>query len=273
MWQLPKYYSEKDFDKTDAILKEASKQKLTKFERARLNKLMLANKHARLTCEAIIANNRDTKGKDEAKRLAVSKKLLEFRKKHKNDLTINWAVLFDIEKSFGDVTGVQFSQIFKEKINPVKSLPVYWHFKMDPENVGLKQGWEKESWKNIKKNWGKIRTDRPWEEQVKVDKELAEKLKKYNGIGWYATAVYNSKAFHWKKVYLTFGAVDESCWVYVNGKEAGKHLYKKSDDWKTPFSIRIDEAFNDSKRQIVTVRVQDKAGMGGIWKTVWLTTD
>jgi hypothetical protein len=63
--------------------------------------------------------------------------------------------------------------------------------------------------------------------------------------------------------------VDESCWVYVNGKLAGTHLFAKKDDWKTPFLIRIDPFVDWSKPdQLVNVRVEDKAGAGGIWKPV-----
>jgi hypothetical protein len=271
MWSIPEYYSEKDFDETDAILKAALDKKLTDQERQRLENLILANKHARLTYEAIAANNRDTREKDPAKRLEKSKRLLDFREKHKDDLNINWTQLFDIEKSFGDVSGVQFSQIFQEELTPVKALPVYWKFKMDPEDKGLKDGWEKYSWNDIRK-WNRIRTDRAWEQQVKIDKALAEKLKKYDGICWYATMLKLPKKLKGKKIFLTFGAVDESCWVYLNGKEAGQRMNQNQDDWKTPFSIRIDPFVDwNKKTQTLIVRVRDIGGLGGIWKTVWIT--
>jgi len=75
-------------------------------------------------------------------------------------------------------------------------------------------------------------------------------------------------------VFLIFGAVDESCWIYVNGKKAGEHLFKNSDDWKTPFIIRIDREFDNSKEwQDIVIRVEDKSGMGGIYKSVWLAVE
>jgi hypothetical protein len=149
MWTLPKYYSEEDFDKTDAFLKAGLNKKLTKQELERLEKLILANKHARLTYEAIAVNNRDSKEKDPAKRLEISKCLLDFRIKHKDDLNTNWAKLFSIEKSFGDVSGVQFSRIFKNNLKPLNAFPIYWRFKIDPQNKGLEEGWEKSSWNEI----------------------------------------------------------------------------------------------------------------------------
>ena len=42
-----------------------------------------------------------------------------------------------------------------------------------------------------------------------------------------------------RRVFLHFGAVDESCWVYVNGEFAGQHIFEKDDDWCTPFEIEI----------------------------------
>ena len=79
----------------------------------------------------------------------------------------------------------------------------------------------------------------------------------------------------WKgrKVFLYFGAVDESCWIYVNGKKAGEHLVVKPDDWRSPFSIEITDCIDwDSPSQVVVVRVEDKSGGGGIWKDVMLVS-
>jgi hypothetical protein len=73
-----------------------------------------------------------------------------------------------------------------------------------------------------------------------------------------------------KKVYLVFGAVDESCWVYVNGKAAGTHLYKKQNDWSSPFTMRIDQYLSGNGDQTIVVKVEDKSGQGGIWKPVWV---
>lgn len=61
--------------------------------------------------------------------------------------------------------------------------------------------------------------------------------------------------------YLYFGAVDESCRVFVNGQKAGEHL----NEWKTPFAIEITKCLNwDLPSRIVIVRVEDKFGAGGI---------
>ncbi|MEA2011643.1 MAG: hypothetical protein U9O87_00955 [Verrucomicrobiota bacterium] len=274
MWCLSKYYNEKDFDVTDAILSSAMKKQLSPLEKERLKKVMLANEHARLMHKAILVNGRIGGAENPIDRIGASRELLEFRKKNKDTLTFNWSLLFNLEKSFGDVTGVQFAQLFEKKIDPIKGLPIYWNFKIDPKNIGVKEGWEKISWNEIKKGWEKIRTDRNWENQKKVDKKLEEQLRNYDGVGWYAVRFKVDPKLRGKKIYALFGAVDESCWVYLNGKKAGEHLYKKPDDWKTPFSIDITKNidWNKSTQQLV-VKVEDKAGMGGIWKLVWIAKE
>ena len=65
--------------------------------------------------------------------------------------------------------------------------------------------------------------------------------------------------------------MDESAWIYCNGKKAGKHLFLKSDDWTTPFAINITKLIDWNKdRQEIVVKVQDRGGAGGIWKDVFL---
>ncbi len=140
------------------------------------------------------------------------------------------------------------------------------------QELQIKEEWHQLSWNKLRA-WDQIRTDRFWEKQVKVTKSLAEDLASYDGIGWYATRISLSRLpeLSGKQVLLTFGAVDESCWIYVNGRLAGKHIFTNPDDWKTPFQVRIDQAFDKTaKRQVIVVRVQDKAGAGGIWKRVWI---
>lgn len=56
-------------------------------------------------------------------------------------------------------------------------------------------------------------------------------------------------------------------------EEIHQHLFLKSDDWSTPFEIEIGPHVDHARPfQLVTVRVEDKAGAGGIWKRVWLVS-
>jgi len=147
---------------------------------------------------------------------------------------------------------------------------------MDPEDKGLleTENWPAKSWSAIRKDWpARLRTDRCWESQLPEDvpAEFKAVLENYNGIAFYATALQIPESWKGKDIYLRFGAVDESAWVYVNGKLAGEHIYQHPDDWILPFEIPITGQIDwQSSRQVVVVRVRDTSGAGGIWKAVHL---
>ncbi len=263
MWDPAPYFKEADFDRTDAILKKALQKQLEPEERKRVEALVTANQHARLICRAA------TRKTDED-----SAALLKFREDHKLEL------IPAVEKAWGDVTGVVRVSNFKDFTPPYLVTDLFWFFKLDPQDAGLKEGWQKSDFRALCK-WGEFMpTNNFWETPHShyqyPSKEMRQKTARYDGIAWYALALSLAKVpKDWKEreIYLYFGAVDESCRVYVNGKEAGTRLYQKADDWTTPFTIRIDPYLDWSKAtQLIVVRVEDKAGMGGIWKRVWLVS-
>ena len=267
MWNLGSYYRAADFDKTDKILEAALKKKLTIQNKKRLNKLLLANKHARLIFNAVTQTNK--------KKMIAAKALLAFRKKYEATLNFQWGSVFNEESRYGDITGIEQMFKLKEFDLPYIKTELFWHFKLDPENRGLNAGWEKLPVPKLSLEY--MPTDHFWESPNKdysyPSKSLRKKLRKYDGIGWYATTIKIPQGWTYRKIFLYFGAVDESCWIFINGKLAGEHLFKKPNDWTTPFSIRIDPYVNwNTKTQRVTVRVEDKAGAGGIWKPVWLVS-
>lgn len=93
------------------------------------------------------------------------------------------------------------------------------------------------------------------------------------------------ESYHGKTVLLHFGAVDWSCVVYVNRKEAGRHT-----GGFDPFTIDITPYLNGEGEQELQIAVQDPGSRGGqplgkqtnnpggiwytpvsgIWQTVWL---
>jgi Domain of unknown function (DUF4838) len=265
MWSLYNYYTDADFNKTDALLKAGLKKKLTPAEKQRLELLLLANQHARLTFEAMRAKYQ--KPQDAKKIARAANAILNFRKKYRKKLDFDWEFLFGNERTFGDVCGIEMTKTFLG-LRPLRKLSSRWFFKIDPKNVGLKEKWQNNSWKKIDATWDYLKTDSFWE-KGQCHPELHTELKKYDGIGWYGMRLPSMKKYQGKKLFLVFGAVDESCWIYINGKLAGQHIFTKPDDWKTPFTIRIDQVI-DPKSNLLVVRVEDKSGAGGIWQPVYL---
>lgn len=265
-WNLGKYYSEKDFDATDTILKKAAAIPNDPRSAERIRQFILANEHARLAFRAIIAADNG--------KLDAARKLMEFRLANKDNMTgLNWIGVFWFEILAGDITGVKMASDFKNYADAVPTSK-RWHFKLDPTNKGVAGKWFASA-PEIFSKWDMIPTGDFWENVEKeiVSPELFREVKNYNGIAWYATSLKIPAGFKGKKVFLYFGAVDEACWIYVNGREAGKHLFLREYDWKVPFEIEITSFIDWSKpEQNVFVRVEDKGGTGGIWRRVWLVT-
>ena len=68
--------------------------------------------------------------------------------------------------------------------------------------------------------------------------------------------------------------MDESAWIYLNGKFCGERLYKEENDWKKSFEIRIDQNIDwNRKTQDLIVKVRDIGGQGGIWRPVVLAAE
>ncbi len=103
---------------------------------------------------------------------------------------------------------------------------------------------------------------------------------------WYRRTVQIPDGFHQQdhRVLLHFGAVDQTCRVTVNGREAGRH-----EGGYLPFSFDITDLLEDGTGTLV-VEVQDPSDTGdrgwgkqklkrggiwytaqsGIWQTVWI---
>ena len=260
IWNLGQYYRESDFIEAGKHLEAALSRDLTEAERARIEKLKSANEHARLFFNAV-AKKTD----------ADSLKLLQFRQRHKiNPLPWN-------EQYYGDVCGIKRVMNFKEYAPPYLKTPLFWNFRLDPENRGIEEKWYENTPAQVR-GWGAMMcTNTPWETPHKhyrqVSAEIRKRTANYDGIAWYGTQVKIPKDWKDRKVYLYFGAVDESCRVYLNGRKAGERIFKNPNDWSTPFTIEITDAIDwKLKQQNIIIRVEDTAGQGGIWKPVWLVS-
>jgi len=268
MWSLDQYYKAADFDQAEALLQPAMKKPLTDAQRDKLNQLVLSCQHARLLFLAVTS-----KGE---KRFEYARPLLQFRQQHKNDLCLNWLGIFASESRFGDVAGLKTAVRLAAYPPPWIPTALPWNFRLDPKDAGLREKWQELPREETKK-WEMLRTDAAWENPYDGENfpspALRAQLKNYNGIGWYATSQRLPAELKGREIHLYFGGVDESCWVYVNGKPAGERVFSKPDDWNTPFEIRIDPQIEwDQPEQRITVRVEDKDGSGGIWRPVWIVS-
>lgn len=140
--------------------------------------------------------------------------------------------------------------------NKVMDLPeTGWQFKPDKDDNGVNEKWylpetPLSDWKPIKIGgfWG----------------SFGGSL----GAGWYRREVVFPELPEGKRVYLSFGAVDEELVLWIDGKYVGDYN-RGPDGWDKPFAIEITSNIGKGKHHLV-MRVFNTYAAGGIWKPVSL---
>ena len=264
------YYEAADFDKTDEILQQALARDITERDRAKIEQLVLANHHSRLLFDTLTTGG--------MAKYPHAKELHRFREEHSSDLRLNWGNIGWFERKYiGDGTAQDIVEMLTAYPLPYRETPFQWHFKIDPEDTGVEEKWYELDWPTTRSEWTPIRINVPWSNTYECQGEklkLKERLKTYDGIGWYATNITVPEEMRGRRVYLYFPMVDESCRVYVNGALAGERICEDPEAVEEPVVVQIDPYVNwKQKLQTVAVRVVDTEGEGGIRERVWIVSD
>ncbi len=154
---------------------------------------------------------------------------------------------------------------------PGQRLPDPWKFAWDPDRVGEAREWFAPDFDASA--WLEIATDAPWEDQEPGRRWKQDHAADYNGAAWYRTSFQGPKAEPGVRWRLIFGAVDEACRIWLNGKLLLERPYPyrgNVDSWRESFEVDITDAVRADEPNLLAVRVEDNAGAGGIWKPVWL---
>jgi len=139
-----------------------------------------------------------------------------------------------------------------------------WRFCRDDANCGEKKGWYRRNFDDS--GWRLISIGKFWEEQGET----------FDGIGWYRLKFVAPKTGEItgpngtvNKIFLVFGAVDESAWVWLNGRYVGSHDVGPIG-WTMPFKIDVTETLKPGAENLLVVKALDTSGAGGIWKSIKL---
>jgi hypothetical protein len=198
--------------------------------------------------------------------LAAMGKLDEYRLSVEDDLIGNYSFLFRNEQRTWDRKLVE---IMKQ---PGERVPDPWKFAWDPDASGEDAGWWADDFDAS--GWTDMRTDGPWEFQP-VGKQWREahNNEDYNGLAWYRTSFTVTEDPARPTVQLVFGAVDEACTIWVNGRKLLDRSYPyrgNTDSWQEAFEVDITEVVRFDRPNTVAVLVSDNSGAGGIWRAVWI---
>ena len=122
--------------------------------------------------------------------------------------------------------------------------------------------------------WPTTEVSGPWEQLPVGRAWRAEHGADYDGLAWYRTTFAVPEDLADRRVRLIFGAVDEACTIWVNGRRVLDRPYPYEGDPDARGSRRLEvdatDAVHPGAGNVLAVRVEDRAGAGGIWRPVWL---
>ena len=154
-------------------------------------------------------------------------------------------------------------QNLASSLRRVANLPANgWLFKDDPDKVGVEAGYYRPGYPT--KDLAKVRIGEYWDRQG------------YPGLeeGWYRLRYTCPKLPEGKRVFLHFAAVDESAWLYVDGKlVAWYDTAHPHTTWDKPFVLDVTGVLKSRATHLLTIRVRNVVGAGGIYKPVSLMVE
>jgi hypothetical protein len=158
------------------------------------------------------------------------------------------------------VDGIDYDELVP-RLETVDTLPKEgWLFKSDPESEGVKSQYFSADYPPD--GMEPIEIGEFWDAQGHP--ELQE--------GWYRLD-YECPTIpdDAKRVFLHFESVDESAWVYINGRLIGWYdTVYPSITWTRPVLIDVTNRLTGGKKHSLVIRVGNTIGAGGIYKPVKL---
>jgi len=231
--------------------------------------------HARLSLETYAIFNESKQSPDDAaKKKAFEQALTRldaYRKTIETDHVADYGALAFSENR----SGYNRQQIqLRGRYQQIAPLPLSWSFQWDPQDTGVKEGWFADDFPT--RGWLTARTDKSWEAQPVGQDWREAHGSDYNGIAWYRATFKVLEKARSRKILLYIGAADESCTVWVNGQKLVERRYDPAtnpDSWQEAFVVDVTAVARLDAPNTVAVRVEDRSGAGGIWKTCALVTE
>lgn len=146
-----------------------------------------------------------------------------------------------------------------------------WAFRTDPEDVGLKSGWQRPETDDSA--WQRLHVPGYWEPQGVTEPRPGEAAKTmkgvrwtdYDGVAWYRLRFTVPTEWAEDELLLRLGSVDDTDQAYVNGQLVGQ----TGNDVPRPVSVQRQYAVpvgvvRAGEVNVLAVRVVDGGGPGGL---------
>ncbi len=163
----------------------------------------------------------------------------------------------------------QFARLHYGEMLPLADT---WAFAWDQDRTGDTKGYSNETLDTT--GWLKMRVDAPWDDQPEGKKWVDDHQGvAYTGLGWYRTELVAPAKQSGTKAALIFGAVDEACTIWLNGKLLIDRPYPYQGNtmsWQEAFEVDVTDNLRWGQSNSLSVKVVNTTGKGGICKPVWL---
>jgi len=143
-----------------------------------------------------------------------------------------------------------------------------WKFQVDPENVGLQEGWYKSEYDGS--SWQRLNVPGDWEAQgvTQPNPQWTEDdlNQPYSGYAWYRRSVTIPADWKGKNLFLNLGRIDDKDWAYLNGVPIGQTTDTPGQWISSVFrSYEIPGGIvKFGQPNVIAIRVLDMRGLGGI---------
>lgn len=163
-------------------------------------------------------------------------------------------------------------QLARQYFGEMQPLADTWSFAWDPDLTGEPKGYSGDVCDT--KSWLRMRVDAPWDDQPEGKKWMeAHQGVGFKGTGWYRTDLTAPAKKSAQKAALVFGAVDEACTIWLNGKQILDRPYPYQGNtmsWQEAFDVDITDYLRWGQSNSLVVKVTSTVGQSGICKPVWL---
>lgn len=135
-------------------------------------------------------------------------------------------------------------------LSVVQTIPLEktgWKFKRDSGQVGHTEGWQNADFNAA--DWADIEIERSWQSAGH----------KHDGVAWYRKKITLPEKPDYDGVDLIFESIDESAWIWVNGKFAGAHDLGPAG-YNQLFAVDVGDKLQWGEENVIAVRVLKRTG-------------